>query len=189
VFVGSMDWLPNQDGVEHFVNRIWPEIREKRPNAAFQVVGRNPPPRVRRLGQAPGVEVVGAVPDVRPYLAEAAVVVVPLLVGGGTRIKIFEAMAVEKAVVSTSLGAEGLELTPGEHIMLADTPSEFAEAVCGLLENADHRARLASAARRLVTANYSVETIARQFDAICRRTVEAVSRVPIERCQVDVATS
>jgi sugar transferase (PEP-CTERM/EpsH1 system associated) len=176
VFVGSMDWLPNQDGVEHFVNRIWPEIRRQRPTATFQIVGRNPSPAVRRLERTPGVGVVGAVPDVRPYLAEAAVVVVPLLVGGGTRIKIFEAMAMEKAVVSTSLGAEGLDVTPGEHIALADTPSEFAGTVCELLENADHRARLAANGRRLVAANYSAVTIARQFDDICRQTVEAVLR-------------
>ena len=177
VFVGSMDWLPNQDGVRHFVSAVWPEIRRRRPETTFQIVGRNPSPAVERLAQAPGVEVVGTVPDVRPYLAEAAVVVVPLVVGGGTRIKIFEAMAMEKAVVSTPLGAEGLKLTPGEHIVIADEPADFAGAVCDLLEHADRRARLAAKARRLVTGNYSAERIARQFDEICRQTVEATSRV------------
>jgi sugar transferase (PEP-CTERM/EpsH1 system associated) len=175
VFVGSMDWLPNQDGAEHFVRSVWPEIRRRRPNAAFQIVGRNPPRALRRLQEIPGVEVVGTVADVRPYLAEAAVVVVPLLVGGGTRIKIFEALAMEKAVVSTALGAEGLDLTPGEHVLLADGPSRFAHAVCGLLEDADRRARLGAAGRRLVAAHYSAETVARQFDDVCRRAVEAVS--------------
>jgi len=177
VFVGSMDWLPNEGGVCHFTNAIWPEIRRRRPQASFQIVGRNPSPAVERLAQAPGVEVVGTVPDVRPYLAEAAVVVVPLVVGGGTRIKIFEAMAMERAVVSTSLGAEGLELVPGEHIVIADEPADFAGAVCDLLGNADRRDRLAANGRRLVTGNYSAERIARQFDEICRQTVEATSRV------------
>lgn len=176
VFVGSMDWLPNEDGVRHFVEAIWPEVRKRHAEATFQIVGRNPTPAVRKLAGMPGVEVVGTVPDVRPYLAEAAVVVVPLWVGGGTRIKIFEAMAMEKAVVSTRLGAEGLEVTPGEHLMIADEAADFGAAMCDLLEHADRRARLAAKARRLVTAGYSAETVARQFDEICRRTVEAAAR-------------
>ena len=177
VFVGSMDWLPNEDGVRHFVKTIWPEIHRKRPAASFQIVGRNPSSCVSRLVQVMGVEVLGTVTDVRPYLAEAAVVVVPLLVGGGTRLKIFEAMAMEKAVVSTPLGAEGLELAPGAHIILADTPGRFAGAVCELLEDPVRRARLGANGRRLVTSKYSAETVARQFDEICRRTVEAASPI------------
>jgi glycosyltransferase involved in cell wall biosynthesis len=176
VFVGSLDWLPNEDGVRHFVSAVWPEVRRRRPRATFQIVGRHPSRAVRQLGSVAGVEVVGTVPDVRPYLGEAAVVVVPLAVGGGTRLKIFEAMAMERAVVSTSLGAEGLELAPGEHLVIADAPADFAGAVCDLLERADRRARLAQSARLLVTANYSARAVARQFDAICRRTVEAAPR-------------
>ena len=175
VFVGSMDWLPNQGGVQHFVESVWPKIHKKRPRSTFQIVGRNPPSTVTRLAETPGVEILGTVPDIRPYLAEAAVVVVPLLVGGGTRLKIFEAMAMKKAVVSTSLGAEGLDIQSGEHVMLADTPDEFADAVTGLLEDSELRMRLGADARRLVVDNYSSETVARQFDQICRRVVSGPS--------------
>ena len=104
IFLGSMDWMPNQDGVKWFVREVWPAIRASHPQATFHIVGRNPPGDVRALSATPGVTVVGGVPDVRPHLAEAAVVVVPLLVGGGTRLKIYEAMAMGRAVVSTTIG-------------------------------------------------------------------------------------
>ncbi len=139
VFVGSLDWLPNQDGLTFFAREIWPRIRARRPETRFQIVGRNPPGEIRDLGKIDGIEVVGTVPDTRPWLAPAALVVVPLRIGGGTRIKIFEAMAMGKAVVSTSLGAEGLPVTSGDDVLLADTPAEFAEAVIGLLENSERR--------------------------------------------------
>ena len=171
VFVGSMDWLPNEGGVQHFVKHTWPEILRRRPGATFQIVGRNPPPAVRRLANVAGVEVVGTVPDVRPYLADAAVVVVPLLIGGGTRLKIFEAMSMQKAVVSTPVGAEGLNVTPGAHLLLADAASAFADAVVELLENPSRRDQLGAAARRLVADCYSAERVARQFERICEQTV------------------
>lgn len=173
VFVGSLDWLPNQDGVRHFVERIWPAIRSSRPQASFQIVGRNPTADIRDLAQVPGVEVVGTVPDVRPYLAAAAIVIVPLLVGGGTRLKIYEAMAMQKAVVSTSLGAEGLSLNPGEHIRLADAAEDFAAQVVELLENPKQRQLLAQRARQHVVRNYAAEVVARQFERICIETVAA----------------
>lgn len=175
VFVGSMDWLPNEDGVRHFVDRIWPLIRRRRPQATFQIVGRNPTSSVRRLADVEGVEVVGTVPDVRPYQGAAAVVVVPLLVGGGTRIKIFEAMSMGKAVVSTPLGAEGLPVTAGEHLLLADEPEQFAGTVCELLEDQQRRDTLGAAARELVCAKYSAERVARQFEEICIKAVESKS--------------
>src|SRR5690606_7597333 len=105
MFLGSMDWLPNQDGIRFYCDEVWPEVVRQRPSATFQVVGRNPPPAVRALAERPGIEVTGSVPDVRPYLAQASVVVVPLLVGGGTRLKIYEAMAMARATVSTTIGA------------------------------------------------------------------------------------
>ena len=180
VFVGSLDWLPNQDGLIFFVHRVWPQIRRARPQAVFQIVGRNPPRNVRRLERVQGVEVVGTVPDVRPYLAGAAVVVVPLLVGGGTRIKIFEALAMAKALVSTSLGAEGLAVRHGEHLLLADSPADFAEAVLGLLNDAGYRSHLGQTARRLVNAHYSAAVVARQFEQIVEQTVqEAQARTPL----------
>lgn len=176
VFVGSMDYMPNQDGIVYFVREVWPRIRQARPNATFQIVGRNPPVQVLALGAEPGVEVAGGVPDVRPHLAQAAVVVVPLLVGGGTRLKIYEAMASGKAVVSTTIGAEGLPLTPGEHFLQADTSEQFATAVARLLDDASLRAELGGAANRFVRERYDSETVSRQFEDICAATVERSGR-------------
>ena len=173
VFIGSMDWLPNQDGVRYFVEEIFPLIRRSNPRATFQIVGRNPSPGVRRLQQVDGVEVVGSVPDVRPYLGRAAVVVVPLLVGGGTRIKIFEAMAMGKAIVSTSLGAEGLRVTPREHLLLADTPDDFSRCVLELLADGPARARIGGDARRLVERHYCADAVSRQFDGILHQVLES----------------
>jgi len=170
VFVGSLDWLPNIDGAQYFVRHVWPKILADRPRATFQIVGRNPDAAIGRLHGREGIEVAANVPDVRPYLAEAAVVVVPLLVGGGTRLKIFEAMAMEKAVVSTTLGAEGLKVAPGEHIELADDPGSFAEKVVGLLRETQRRHRMARVAKEYVCQHFSAETIARQFEAICEET-------------------
>ncbi len=178
VFVGSMDWLPNIDAARHFVRDIWPHIRASRGQAKFQLVGRNPDAAVQRLNDVEGVDVVGTVPDVRPYLAEASVVVVPLLVGGGTRIKIFEAMAMGNAVVSTSLGAEGLDVQPGKHIELADSPKEFADKVVSLLENDTRRKELGDTARDHVCRHFSAEAVARQFHRICRRTADGAAARP-----------
>lgn len=172
VFVGSMDWLPNQDGVRWFLREVWPLVRKERPGATLQVVGRRPPAEFQKASGVDGVEVVGTVPDVRPYLAEAAVSVVPLLVGGGTRLKIFEAMASGKAVVSTTLGAEGLPLTPGEHFLQVDEAPAFASAVAGLLADPGRRDALGAAALRLVQERFGTEPIARQFEAICLRACE-----------------
>jgi len=177
LFVGSMDWLPNQDGVRYFVSEVWDRIRQQCPQATFRIVGRNPPPEIARLAEAPGVEVVGTVPDVRPYLAEAAVVVVPLRIGGGTRLKIFEAAAMKKAVISTSLGAEGLDVVPGEHLLVADDSESFGDAVVELLDNKVRRSTLAARARELVVENYSSEAVAAQFEEICRKTVEQAATV------------
>lgn len=172
VFVGSLDWMPNQDGVAHFVNNIWPHVLRQHPQAHFQVVGRNPSESVKRLGGHNRVEVVGTVSDVRPFLQEAAVVVVPLRIGGGTRIKIFEAMAMRKAVVSTTLGAEGLPVEDEHHLLLADEPQEFARSVNTLISDTAKRDQLGAVARKTVEDNYSAEVVARQFESICQRTVE-----------------
>ena len=189
MFVGSLDWLPNQDGVRYFVKRIWPDVRRQHPQAVFQIVGRNPTSSVVQLGKEPGVEVVGSVPDVRPYLSEAAVVVVPLLVGGGTRLKIYEALAMQKVVVSTPLGAEGLEVTPGQHLLLAEQPAEFAEAIHKLLTDVAFRNRLAEQAREFVVENYSAERVARQFEQVCLRTVEAAGGKPEHADRTEIPTT
>src|SRR5262249_22730918 len=154
-------WIPNQDGVKWFAENVWPAIKRARPNATFHVVGRHPPPAVQALGQLPGVKVVGAVADVRPHLAETSVFVVPLLVGGGTRLKIYEAMASGRAVVSTQIGAEGLPVRPGVHYFAADRPADFASSVVTLLSDAALRNRVAGAAEKFVRARYGSETVAR----------------------------
>jgi len=138
VFVGSMDWEPNVDGVLHFCRAILPAVRERIPRARFRIVGRNPVPAIRGLASE-SVEVTGSVDSVIPHLLQAAVVVVPLRSGGGTRLKILEAMAMGKAIVSTTIGAEGLDLTDGSEIILADQPGNFADAVVRLMRNPGER--------------------------------------------------
>src|SRR5438046_4518532 len=122
-----MDWLPNEDAIRYFTERIMPLIKQKLPKASLTVVGRNPYPSLLELSKRdPAIIVTGRVDDVRPYLTKAAAYVVPLRIGGGTRLKIYEAMAMEKAVVSTSIGAEGLPVRDGVELLLADAAEAFA---------------------------------------------------------------
>jgi polysaccharide biosynthesis protein PslH len=144
-FVGAMDWEPNVDGVDYFCGEIWPSVRAEVPEARFRIVGRNPGRRVQRWS-SDAVEVTGLVPSVVEYLRESAVVVVPLRIGGGTRLKIYEAMATAKAVVSTTVGAEGLEVQHGRDIILADDAKSFAQAVIMLLRDTNLRRRYEKAA-------------------------------------------
>lgn len=145
MFVGAMDWEPNVDAVEHFCAAVWPSIAAKVPDARFRIVGRNPGRRVKDLANA-AVEVTGSVPSVVEHLKEATVVVVPLRIGGGTRLKIYEAMAAGKAVVSTTVGAEGLDVHHRRDIWLADADDAFADAVVSLLLDQDLRRGLERAA-------------------------------------------
>jgi glycosyltransferase involved in cell wall biosynthesis len=165
VFTGSMDWLPNEDGVVHFVEEILPRIRSRMPGVTFSIVGRAPTPAVRRLADQTGIEVTGRVDDVRPHVAAAHVYVVPLRIGGGTRLKIFEAMAMGKAVVSTTIGAEGLPVTDGRDIVIADGPEAFADAVVRVIDQPEVRQRIESAARRLVVERYDWSSVAGDFEA------------------------
>ena len=167
VFSGSMDWYPNEDAVLHFIDAVLPRIRQEVPEVTLTVAGRNPRPRLRAAAAAAGVRVTGTVDDVRPYLAEAAVAVVPLRVGGGTRLKIFEALAMGKAVVSTTVGAEGLPLVPGQHFVQADEPEAFARSVVALLRERARRTALGAAGRELVQTRYSWPVVAREFEARC----------------------
>jgi glycosyltransferase involved in cell wall biosynthesis len=171
VFTGSMDWYPNEDAVLYFLDAILPSIRREMPDVVLTIAGRNPSARLRAAGERAGARVTGTVEDVRPYVAEAAVYVVPLRVGGGTRLKIFEALAMGKTVVSTSVGAEGLPLTSGEHFLRADDPEDFAGVVVRLLREPDLRRQLGLAGRRLVEARYSWAQVAREFDARCEGAV------------------
>jgi sugar transferase (PEP-CTERM/EpsH1 system associated) len=155
IFTGTMDYYPNTQAVLFFAQQCWPLIRAQIPDAAWHIIGRNPPVEVRRLPQLPGVTVTGWVPDMRPHLASAAVAIAPLQIGGGTRLKILEALALERAVVSTSQGCEGLEVEPGKHLLVADQPEAFAEAVISLLRRPEQRRNLGQAGRALVEATYS----------------------------------
>jgi glycosyltransferase involved in cell wall biosynthesis len=164
VFTGSMDWLPNEDGMSYFVDEILPRIRAQVPGVTLSVVGRAPTPAVRRLAEQSGIEVTGRVEDVRPYVARGTAYVVPLRIGGGTRLKIFEAMSMGKAVVSTTVGAEGLPVTHGRDILIADDPQAFADAVIRLIREPRIRTRIESAARQLVVDHYDWSAVARDFE-------------------------
>src|SRR4030095_14168827 len=136
VFTGSMDWLPNEDAIRYFIEQIMPRIRQVVPTVTLTVVGRNPYATLVELSKRdPSVVVTGRVDDVRPYMERAAAYIVPLRIGGGTRLKIFEAMAMEKAIVSTTVGAEGLPVTDGKELRIADTPESFADSVVKVLQN------------------------------------------------------
>jgi glycosyltransferase involved in cell wall biosynthesis len=145
VFTGSMDWEPNVDAMEYFCAEIWPLVLIAAPGARFQIVGRDPHPRVRKLASA-SVEVTGTVPSVGEYLRDATVVVVPLRIGGGTRLKIFEAMAMSKALVSTAIGAEGLDVRPGRDILFADEAKDFAANIVRLIDDEKLRHQIECAA-------------------------------------------
>ncbi|MBU6257213.1 MAG: glycosyltransferase [Burkholderiales bacterium] len=174
VFTGSMDSAANRDGVEFFLDAVWPQVAAALPQARFVVVGRNPPPALVARGRSqPGVDFTGFVDDVRPYLRSAQVSVIPLRVGGGTRIKAFEAMSSGSPVVSTALGVEGLEVEPGVHFLQEDGAAGFAAAVIGLLRDADARRRLARAARTLVESRFGHRVAARAFEDICLRALHA----------------
>jgi sugar transferase (PEP-CTERM/EpsH1 system associated) len=163
VFTGTMSYAPNTEAMLYFAAEIWPLVQDAAPGAALQIVGQRPPPAVVQLGERPGITVTGAVADVRPYIAAAQVVVAPLRIGGGTRLKILEAMAMGRAVVSTSLGCEGLEVRNGRHLMVADEPRAFADRVIELLEDPARRTELGHQARQLVERSYDWDALGRHM--------------------------
>jgi glycosyltransferase involved in cell wall biosynthesis len=181
VFTGSMDWHPNEDAMLHFVDNILPLIRREIPDVSLAIVGRRPTERLRQAAARHDVVVTGTVDDVRPYIGEAAVYVVPLRAGGGTRLKIFEALAMAKPVVSTTVGAEGLALTPDREFVAADQPDEFAGAVVALLRDPARRKELGRAGRRLVEQRYSWAHVAAEFEARCEALLQPADVVPIKR--------
>jgi sugar transferase (PEP-CTERM/EpsH1 system associated) len=164
VFTGSMDWLPNEDAVLYFVDAIFPLIKQQCPEVSLEVVGRNPSRKLQALSEREkSVRLTGWVDDIRPFVARAAICIVPLRIGGGTRLKIFEAMAMGKAVISTAVGAEGLPVQSGKDILLADRPNDFAQSVIGLLRDSHLRRRLGTGARSLVQENYTWGRVAETF--------------------------
>jgi polysaccharide biosynthesis protein PslH len=177
VFTGSMDWQPNIDGVEFFCQEIWPLVLRKVPQARFRIVGRDPHPRVKKLA-SDSVKVTGSVPSIVDHLREAAAIVVPLRIGGGTRIKIYEGMAMGKATVSTTVGAEGLDVEHGRDILLEDSPSGFAEAIVTLLQHEDVRHRLETGA--VATARkYDWSVITPRFVDVLQTTIDVAQGNPV----------
>lgn len=172
VFTGSMDWEPNIDAMEFFCSQIWPRVLADYPDGIFQIVGRTPPARVQRLASK-SVQVTGTVPSVAEYLLNATVVVVPLRIGGGTRLKIYEAMAMGKALVSTSIGAEGLNFESGRDLLLADDASSFADAILLLLRDTALRRKVEQAATQLAS-QYDWSVVVRQFS----RVLEGLDKKP-----------
>src|ERR1700733_1878705 len=170
LFFGLLASVPNVDGLLFFIRDIWPKILAARPAAQFIVVGANPAPELRAL-EAPGVTIVGPVDDLRPFLSRAAVVVVPLRLGSGTRLKILESWAMARPVVSTSLGAEGLESVAGRHLLIADDPDEFAAAVLRILNEPELATRLGAAGRALVSESYSWRGTAESLAAFFRQAL------------------
>lgn len=173
VFTGSMDWMPNEDAIHYFCAAIFPLVKRHLPKTQLYVVGRKPSDRLKSVGAADAsVHITGAVEDIRPYVRRAPVYVVPLRIGGGTRIKIFEAMAMGKAIVSTTIGAEGLPVEHGRNILLADKPESFAAEIIWLLSNPERRQEMGSEARRLVEFTYGWATAAKRFDQVLERAAK-----------------
>lgn len=178
-FVGAMDWEPNVDAVEYFCAEVWPLIKAEVPRARFRIVGRNPGRRVQQWASNSNsnhgsIEVTGRVPSVVEHLRQSAVVVVPLRIGGGTRLKIYEAMATAKAVVSTTVGAEGLDVHHGRDIMLADDARSFAQAVIMLLRDPALRRRYEKAAAE-TAARYDWPAVGERFSEVLRSVAEKKS--------------
>ncbi len=167
VFTGSMDWPPNAGGIAWFLREVWPAVGLAVPGASFKVVGHNPPSRLVRAARAARVEFTGFVDDVRPHMRGAAASVIPLLVGSGTRVKAYEAMAQGCPIVSTTVGMEGLPAEPGRHFLVADQPADFARALVRLLRDPALGARLAADARRFVEAGRSAARTAAEFERVC----------------------
>jgi polysaccharide biosynthesis protein PslH len=182
VFTGSMDWLPNQDAIFYFADAILPLIREHSPEVFLDVVGRNPSRKLQALAESEKrIRLTGWVDDIRPFVGRGSVCIVPLRIGGGTRLKIFEAMAMGKAVVSTSVGAEGLAVRSGENIVLADTPNDFAQAVISLLRDRARRQQLGAAARTLVQEHYSWTIVANDFARALQEVIISSSARNVSR--------
>ena len=174
VFTGSMDWLPNEDAIGWFTKSVLPSIREEIPNVTLTVVGRNPLPALVEMSKSDSALVVtGRVPDVRPYMENASVYIVPIRIGGGTRLKIFEAMSMGLPVVSTTVGAEGLPVVDEEDVLIRDSEHDFADAIVHLLKDPERQLALGMRAAENVRRRFSWKAAAEAFSEICDAAVEA----------------
>ncbi|HGJ64687.1 TPA: glycosyltransferase [bacterium] len=168
VFTGSMDWQPNEDAVLFFCEHIFPLIKAEIPEIEFYIVGSKPTEKVMKLNNIEGVIVTGFVDDVRSYISNSTVYIVPLRIGGGTRLKILQAFAMSKAVVSTSIGCEGIDVNDGQNILISDEPRQFAENVIKLLKDKQLRCKLGENGRKLVQQKYDWKAIAKKLESIYR---------------------
>ena len=173
VFTGTMDYRPNAEAVGWFVRKVWPELKRTVPDLSFTIVGRDPTRAVRRLSGVPGVSVTGAVPDVRGYLSAARVAVAPLRIARGIQNKVLEAMAMGRAVVASPAALEGLEVTPGKHVLCAATPQQWRRSITELLHDDARRDKLGREARRHVVENYNWAMRMRPLVQLCLRLAGA----------------
>ena len=171
IYIGSMDWYPNEDAVTFFAEDILPLIQKSVPDVKFTIVGGNPSERVQQLAHEKGIEVTGRVPEIKPYFNEATIFVVPLRIGSGTRLKILEALAMGKAVVSTTVGAEGLSLQNRDEIIIADEPVAFAEEVVHLLTIPSLRREIGENGRNRVEQDYDWRNIGEKLVGIYQSVV------------------
>ena len=165
-FIGRMDYFPNQQAVLRFCAEVLPELQRRRPGTRFEVVGADPSPEIRNLGQLPGVTVTGSVPDVRPYVTRAALTIAPLEIARGTQNKILESMAMGVPVVCSRQAAGGVDAVPGEHLLVHDTPAELVEAIVRILGSRELRRQLAVAGRARVLSNHSWPSSMQRLDAL-----------------------
>lgn len=176
IYTGGLSMFANRDAVTHFVERIWPVIKAARPDVRFHIVGRDPPPELLQYAERDtGLQVHGYVDDIRPLVAKAAVYVVPIRVGGGTRLKVLDALAQGKAIVSTSVGCEGIDVSHGKNILIEDDPDAFARQVIVLLNDSRRRKELGMEARRLATLRYNWSSIGDQLNQVYERAVTSRS--------------
>jgi glycosyltransferase involved in cell wall biosynthesis len=166
VFTGKMDFRPNVDACLWFADEILPPLRATLPLAHVSFVGQKPSPAVLALRERPGVEVTGFVPDTRPFIADAAVFAVPLRMGSGTRLKVLEAMAMGKAIVSTTFGVSGIDCTDGRDVLVADDAREFAAAIAALMRDPGQAAELGANARRLAESKYDWRELVPRFQVL-----------------------
>lgn len=182
IFAGGLWWYPNLSAIQYFVQQIWPRVKAGRAGARLYLAGRRPVGAVLHLADAdPSIEVVANPEDMRPWMARAAVFICPILDGGGTRLKILDALAMGKAVVTTTLGYEGLRVRPGEHLLAADTAEDFAAAVLRLMEGAELRRQLGRAGRTLVEQEYSWERVGEQLERAYQEALAGPGATPRPR--------
>ncbi|WP_284615897.1 TIGR03087 family PEP-CTERM/XrtA system glycosyltransferase [Aquabacterium humicola] len=172
-FIGRMDYYPNQECMQRFCDEVWPLLKSERPQLKLLIVGADPSPEMRKLGERPGVTVTGSVPDVRPFVRRSAVMVAPLAIARGTQNKILEAMAMGVPVVTSTIAAGGVDAVPGEHLLVADTPQQTAQAVLRLVGDAAERARFSEAGRARVLSHHDWNQSMQRLDAIIARCLQA----------------